>query len=125
MTSFETYFARTEPWLASAAYPEYGYPMHDRELLDRISPLSLAEDVDSPVLLIHGREDTNVPPSESTQFEKALRARGLEPTLLLVEGEGHQFVRPDSRTLIASTMLQFFADHNLIVHPNIPLIQDK
>ena len=52
MTSFKTYFARTEPWLASAAYPEYGYPMHDKELLDRISPLTLADNIDSPAMFL-------------------------------------------------------------------------
>lgn len=108
MTSFKSYFAGTEPWLASAAYPEYGYPMHDKELLERISPLAQADGVDSPVLLIHGLEDTNVPPSESLQYADALRSRGVEPEMLLIDGEGHQFVRPRSRRLIAETMVRFF-----------------
>ncbi|AGF72611.1 alpha/beta hydrolase family protein [Corynebacterium halotolerans] len=110
MTSFETYFAGTEPWLASAAYPKYGYPLHDRELLRQISPLNLVEHLDSPVLFIHGDGDTNVPPTESGQMADALRARGVEPRVLIVEGEGHQFVRPESRRTIARTMLEFLGE---------------
>lgn len=107
MTSFESYFAGTEPWLASAAYPKYGYPIHDRELLAQISPLNLVGYLDSPVLFIHGAGDTNVPPSESEQMAGALRGRGMAPEMLLVPGEGHQFVKPTSRRLIAEAMLTF------------------
>ena len=108
MTSFDTYFRATEPWLASAAYPEYGYPMQDRELLAQISPLNQVEHLDSPVMFIHGDGDTNVPPSESEQMARALRARGQDPVTLLLEGEGHQFVKPASRERIAGDMVEFF-----------------
>ncbi len=116
MTSFETYFAGTEPWLASAAYPKYGYPMHDRELLERISPLNQVHHLDSPVLFIHGDGDTNVPPSESEQMAQALRARGGEPRVLTVPGEGHQFVRPESRRLIADAILDFLSGLGMVQH---------
>ena len=109
MTSFETYFESTEPWLASAASPKYGYPMHDAELLMEISPLYKADQIKAKMLLIHGENDTNVPVQESLQFREALVASGNEPELLIVPGEGHQFVKPESRELIAETMLNFFA----------------
>ncbi|WP_426707657.1 alpha/beta hydrolase family protein [Corynebacterium auriscanis] len=107
MTSFETYYESTEPWLASAASPKYGYPMHDAELLLEISPLYKAEHITPPVLFIHGENDTNVPIDESQQLYEALRATGRTPEFLVVPGEGHQFVKPTSRTLIGDTMLEF------------------
>ena len=114
MTSFESYFEATEPWLASAAYPEYGYPMQDRELLAQISPLNQVGRLDSPVMFIHGDGDTNVPPSESEQMAEALRDRGLEPVTVVLEGEGHQFVKPSSRRRIAEEMASFFQSFNLL-----------
>lgn len=108
MSSFETYFESTEPWLASAASPKYGYPMHDAELLLAISPLYRVDQVQARVLLLHGDNDTNVPVSESRQLYDALVASGKKAELVLVPGEGHQFVKPKSRQLIAETMLEFF-----------------
>lgn len=117
MTSFETYYESTEPWLASAASPKYGYPMHDAELLMEISPLYKAEEITSPVLLIHGANDTNVPIDESRQLYDALVQAGRSPKFLTVPGEGHKFVRPESRHLIAQTMLDFFAELGAITRP--------
>ena len=107
MTSFETYYESTEPWLASAASPKYGYPMHDAELLMEISPLYKAEAITAPVLFIHGENDTNVPIDESRQLYEALQQAGHSPEFLVVPGEGHQFVKPKSRQLIGDKMLEF------------------
>lgn len=109
MTSFETYYESTEPWLASAASPKYGYPMHDAELLMEISPLYKADIITSPVLFIHGANDTNVPIDESRQMYDALLQAGRAPRFLTVPEEGHMFVKLASRQLIAETMLDFFA----------------
>ena len=109
MTSFETYYESTEPWLASAASPKYGYPMHDAELLWEISPLYKAEQITTPVLFIHGANDSNVPLQESKQLYDALVELGRTPEFLEVPGEGHQFVKPKSRQLIGERVLEFFA----------------
>ncbi|MHA7686930.1 alpha/beta hydrolase family protein [Corynebacterium evansiae] len=110
MTSFETYYESTEPWLASAASPKYGYPMHDAELLWEISPLHKAELITTPVLFIHGANDSNVPLQESQQLYDALVELGRTPQFLEVPGEGHQFVKPKSRQLIGERILEFFAE---------------
>lgn len=113
MTSFHTYFQSTEPWLASAAYPKYGYPMHDAELLLAISPLHLVDQIQTPVLFLHGEWDGAVPPAESRQMEEALARRGVASTFLPVPGEGHQFLKPRSRRLIAEAMLEFLCERGL------------
>lgn len=81
--------------------------MHDAELLLAISPLYRVDQVRARVLLLHGGNDTNVPVAESRQLYDALIAAGKEAELVLVPGEGHQFVKPKSRELIAKTMLDF------------------
>ena len=73
MSDLNTWYRNTEPWIAAAAYPKYGHPVSDRELLDRLSPLLRAHAVTAPLLLVHGLNDTNVPPTESQQMYDALR----------------------------------------------------
>ena len=34
MSDLNTWYRNTEPWIAAAAYPKYGHPVSDRELLD-------------------------------------------------------------------------------------------
>ena len=75
MSDLNTWYRNTEPWIAAAAYSKYGHPVGDRELLDQLSPLLRAHALTTPLLLVHGLNDTNVPPSESQQMYDALRAR--------------------------------------------------
>lgn len=114
MTSFETYYASTEPWLAQAAFPRYGYPYQDAELLRDLSPVLRAEDMRSPTLFIHGEMDTNVPPRESGQMRDALDAYGIATQFLMVPGEGHKYSKPKSRRLIGRTIIEFLAEHGVI-----------
>ena len=76
MSDLNTWYRNTEQWIAAAAYPKYGHPISDRDLLEQLSPLPRAHAVTAPLLLVHGLNDTNVPPSESEQMCDALRALG-------------------------------------------------
>lgn len=125
MTSFDTYYRSTEPWLASAAYPKYGYPFHDAELLREVSPLQRAKDISDPVLFLHGEWDTNVPESESLQMRDALGARGVATRFLRVPGEGHKFVRPKSRRLIAAGVLDFLVSLGVVDAPNLAPLDER
>ena len=33
MSDLSTFYRNTEPWIAEAAYPKYGHPVNDQELL--------------------------------------------------------------------------------------------
>lgn len=125
MTSFDTYYRSTEPWLASAAYPKYGYPFHDAELLREVSPLARADHISDPVLFLHGEWDTNVLERESLQMRDALGARGVATRFLRVPGEGHKFVRPKSRRLIAAELLDFLVSLGVIAEPNLALLDER
>lgn len=125
MTSFESYYGSTEPWLASAAYPKYGYPYHDAELLRQVSPLNRADEIVDPVLFIHGEWDTNVPERESLQMRDALGARGVSTSYLRVPGEGHKFAKPKSRRLIAAAVLDFLAERGVVATPNLELLDAR
>ncbi|WP_078857588.1 prolyl oligopeptidase family serine peptidase [Streptomyces sp. NRRL F-4474] len=99
MSDFATFFAGTEPWIAQSATAKYGHPEHDRELLRSLSPMSRIDQLRTPVLAVHGEHDTNVPPTESEQFIRAARGRGVPARQLTLRDEGHEFLRADNRKL--------------------------
>jgi dipeptidyl aminopeptidase/acylaminoacyl peptidase len=92
MSDLRTFFAGTEPWMAAASVTEYGDPVADRDMLAAISPMTHLERLTSPVLLVHGDRDTNVPVAESVQAHQELQALGAPSDLLLLPGEGHTIV---------------------------------
>ena len=107
MSDLQTFYRTTEPWIAAAAYPKYGNPLQERELLREASPLRRYHHVDVPVLFVHGAHDTNVPLSETEQAVEALRERGVPVDVLLFEDEGHEFVKLANRQLLGDRVVDF------------------
>jgi dipeptidyl aminopeptidase/acylaminoacyl peptidase len=60
------------------------------------SPLHAVDRIARPVLLVHGLEDTVVPPSQAQVMADALDRRGIRHVLLTFPGEGHGFRHPES-----------------------------
>ncbi|SEL14010.1 S9 family peptidase [Streptacidiphilus jiangxiensis] len=56
---------------------------------DRNSPISYASRMRTPVLILHGEEDTNVPLGQAILFHRALRHFGVEHELVVYPREGH------------------------------------
>ncbi len=56
---------------------------------DRLSPLSYASRIRTPVLIAHGAEDTNVPLGQAVGFARALRHFGVPHELVVYPREGH------------------------------------
>jgi pimeloyl-ACP methyl ester carboxylesterase len=104
MSDLNTWYRNTEPWIAAAAYPKYGHPVSDRELLDRLSPLLRAHALTAPLLLVHGLNDTNVPPSESQQMFDALRRLGRIVELLVFDDDGHEIDKRENRSVLVRAM---------------------
>lgn len=104
MSDLNTWYRSTEPWIASAAYPKYGHPVSDVDLLERLSPLPRAEALTAPLLLVHGANDTNVPPTESVQMFEALRALGRSTELLMFDDDGHEIDRRENRAVLVKAM---------------------
>src|SRR5699024_3649509 len=107
MSDLRTFYRDTEPWIAAAAYPKYGNPLHERELLAEASPLRRFDAIDVPVLFVHGARDTNVPVSETEQAAEALREREVPVDVLLFSDEGHEFVKLSNRQLLGGRVVEF------------------
>jgi dipeptidyl aminopeptidase/acylaminoacyl peptidase len=81
-------------------------------VLARYSPLSHATEADVPVLLIHGREDTVVPISQSRRMADALRAAGKQVDLVELEGEDHWLSRGATRLQMLTASVAFLEKNN-------------
>jgi dipeptidyl aminopeptidase/acylaminoacyl peptidase len=109
MSDLHTFYRDTEPWIASAAFPKYGHPERDRELLRAISPLHQARSIDAPLLVIHGELDTNVPIGEAHQIVAALQGQNREVDYVELAGEGHEYLRLESKRRFVATLVTFLA----------------
>jgi dipeptidyl aminopeptidase/acylaminoacyl peptidase len=65
------------------------YPWSNKALYVEQSPLFNAHKIKTPLLLLHGVEDTNVPVGESIQMFTALKILGRPVELIQVKGENH------------------------------------
>lgn len=65
-----------------------------------LSPLNLADQITSPVLLLQGSDDLVVPPSQSEKMRDSLAANKIPHAYLLFAGEGHGF--RGAQTIIAA-----------------------
>lgn len=71
---------------------EFGAYPHEGDLMDRLfqrSPIRHVARVKTPVMLIHGENDNDVPITESEQFFIALQDVGVETVFVRYPREGH------------------------------------
>jgi dipeptidyl aminopeptidase/acylaminoacyl peptidase len=75
---------------------------------DRVSPISFASNVRTPVLIVHGEDDTNVPLGQAMYFHRALSRYGAEHELVVYPREGHGLSeRNHQRDLLLRTRAWF------------------
>lgn len=85
------------------------YPWSDPELFTRQGALFNADKIHTPLLLLHGSEDTNVPIGESIQLFNALKVLGRDVEFITVEGANHVITDYDKRILWHATIMAWFA----------------
>jgi dipeptidyl aminopeptidase/acylaminoacyl peptidase len=75
---------------------------------DRVSPISFASKVRTPVLIAHGEDDTNVPVGQAIYFHRALSHYGAEHELVIYPREDHGLAeRNHQRDLLQRTRAWF------------------
>jgi dipeptidyl aminopeptidase/acylaminoacyl peptidase len=91
-----------------AAANTNSYPWNNPELFLGQSPLFQANKIKTPLLLLHGDADTNVPVGESIQMFNALRILGKPVELIQVEGENHGITDYHKRIAWVKTIAAWF-----------------
>lgn len=85
--------------------------LNDRAL-DDLSPAYLADTIDGPLLLIHGRDDTVVPIEQSRVMAEALGRAGQPVEFMELQGEDHWLSRSETRRQMLVETLRFLQTHN-------------
>lgn len=79
--------------------------------LAAMSPARQAAKVQAPILLIHGVDDTVIPPEQSETMAKALKAAGKPYEQVVLDGVGEDLVRATVRTQTLEAIDAFLAKH--------------
>ena len=95
-------------FLYSAVATAHRYPWSHPQFYIKQSPLYSAHKVHTPLLLLHGQSDTNVPPFESYQMYTALRILKRPVELVLVRHTDHWVLRHHKRLLWTQTIIAWF-----------------
>ena len=85
------------------------YPWSNPDLFTKQGSLFNADKINTPLLLLHGTADTNVPVGESIQIFNALKILGKEVELVTVDGENHFIADYPKRILWHNTIMAWFA----------------
>jgi dipeptidyl aminopeptidase/acylaminoacyl peptidase len=96
------------PSYEKEAHPEFA------ELAFRSSPMADLDGWRSPVLLIHGDDDRNVPFSESVDLAEELLARGVEFESLVFPDEVHGFLLHRNWLSAFTAALDFFERYLMV-----------
>lgn len=93
----------------SAGASAGSYPWNNPDLYVKQSPLFSADKINTPLLLLHGTADTNVPIGESIQMYNALKLLGKEVEFIQVEGENHAIYDYDKRIAWNNAIYAWFS----------------
>lgn len=92
------------------------YPWNNPEFYTNHSPLFHAHKIKTPLLLIQGDDDTNVPAGESMQMFSAMKILGKEVAMIRVKNEDHIITdyqhRIDWNYSIMAWMAKYLQDDN-------------
>jgi dipeptidyl aminopeptidase/acylaminoacyl peptidase len=85
------------------AYPER------KDLYYERSPINFAQNIDCPIILFQGDEDTIVPPDQSRLMFEAVCAKEIPAAYILFEGEQHGFRKAESIKRALEGELYFYS----------------
>ncbi|MDX1557231.1 MAG: alpha/beta fold hydrolase, partial [Xanthomonadales bacterium] len=109
ISNFVTFLENTQDYRRDLRRMEYGDERDPemRAFLQRISPLTNADQISIPMLIIQGENDPRVPASEASQIVEALRERDIPVWYIRALNEGHGFDRKENRDVQQQAEVMF------------------
>ncbi|MFM7707153.1 MAG: S9 family peptidase [Gammaproteobacteria bacterium] len=109
ISNFVTFLTNTASYRRDLRRVEYGDERDPamRRFLQGISPLTRADAIRKPLLVVQGLNDPRVPASESEQMVARVRANGAEVWYLAARDEGHGFRKKSNRDYELKTRATF------------------
>jgi dipeptidyl aminopeptidase/acylaminoacyl peptidase len=109
ISSFKTFLENTGAWRRKLRELEYGSIEEDGEFFDQIDPLHRTNQINCPLMVLHGANDPRVPIEETEQIVHELKERNHPVTYIRFEDEGHFFVKLENN-ITAYTGVADFLD---------------
>jgi dipeptidyl aminopeptidase/acylaminoacyl peptidase len=89
--------------------PYFGASVYDDpKVYERSSPITFIKRVRAPTLLVGGDRDAEVPITQSYEYWKALRRRGVKTELVIYPDEGHDFFKRADQADVATRLVIWF-----------------
>ena len=92
----------------SAIAAAESFPWNRKDIYVEKSPLFNADKINTPLLLLHGGSDTNVPTNESIQMFSALNVLGKDVEFVEVSSQDHWIMQYDKRKEWTKTIIAYF-----------------
>jgi dipeptidyl aminopeptidase/acylaminoacyl peptidase len=89
--------------------PFFGATMYEDPAVYRAaSPIESIKAAKTPTLIYVGESDVECPPAQSMEFWHGLKAMGVPTTLVIYEGEGHAFRKPEHQKDLRAREIAWF-----------------
>jgi dipeptidyl aminopeptidase/acylaminoacyl peptidase len=72
---------------------QIGHPARNRAVYEAASPIAQVEQIERPVLILHGLDDDVCPPQSTEEWVEALRRAGKTFEYKTYAGEPHGFLK--------------------------------
>ncbi len=108
--NFDTFFKHSEPWMGAISKVEYGDPEKQAAMLRNLSPIHKVDRIRTPLLVLHGANDTNVPVIEAEQTVESLKKRNVPVEYVLFPDEGHGWRKTPNRIRSTVSIVKFFRE---------------
>jgi dipeptidyl aminopeptidase/acylaminoacyl peptidase len=111
ISNFVTFLENTQDYRRALRRAEYGDERDPevRAFLEGISPLTNADRIDIPMLVVQGENDPRVPASEAAQIIEALRKRDVPVWYMNALNEGHGYARKENRDVYEQAVVMFLS----------------
>ena len=107
IVNWQSYYGqnRIDGWML----PYFGASVYDDPAVyAKSSPLTFIKNVKTPVLVLHGERDAEVPAPQGYEFWHALKTLGVPTQLVIYPDEGHGFFREENKKDRVFRVLDWF-----------------
>ena len=102
-----------------------GNPYDNPENFDKGSAVRHIKTVQTPVLILHGKEDERVPFPQALELYRALKTTGKQVEMVAYPGESHGPRKPEHVVDLFKRWSDFYDKHLRIVRPKVGTAEDK
>ncbi|MDH5402695.1 MAG: prolyl oligopeptidase family serine peptidase [Candidatus Heimdallarchaeota archaeon] len=88
-----------------------GHPEKDKDFFIERSPKTYVDSIESPLLIIQGRNDPRVVVDESEEINKTMTDKGKISELLIFDDEGHDIIKFKNKIICYESITTFFLKH--------------